>query len=109
MYKLIKPTGYVNQVLLENTETKAYLGLDLDMELLHIMEKHIDKDTMPKPADEWNLEIDNELKDELRGLAMKMKKPIRDQKKKASNEINRKMYNKEINAMDVLLGLASYN
>ena len=110
MYKLIKENGYGQPVLLENTETKAYLGLgDVGIEMLHIMEKHIDKDTMPKPADEWNLEIDNELKDELRGLAMKMKKPIRDQKKKASNEINRKMYNKEINAMDVLLGLASYN
>lgn len=106
MYKLIKPTGYVSQVLLENTETKAYLGLDLDMELLHIMEKHIDKDTMPKPVEEWNLEIDNELKDELRGLAMKMKKPVR---AKAEKKEEPKKPNREINAMDVLLGLANYN
>ena len=105
MYKLIKEAGYGKSVLLENTETKAYLELGNAgiIEMLHIMEKHLSPDVLPTPVAEWNLEIDDELKDELRGLAMKMKKPVRAKVEK------KKKSNREINALDVLLGIASYN
>ena len=56
--------------------------------------------------DEWDFNISEATAHELASKAMPMKKPTRIKKEK---EVEQPKTNKEINAMDVLLGLAKYN
>ena len=112
MYKILKDEGYNKVVTIENAETKASLIIGkVTIEMLNVLDTAGYKvgDKGLTITNKWDLNIDKATADTLSKMAMKMKKPIRDQRKKTANEINRKMYNKEIDAMDVLLGLASYN
>lgn len=108
MYKLLKDKGTGANVIIENTSTKASVIIGkLNTKIIKILE---DAEYKVNITEEWNIEINSETaKSLIINTAMKIKKPIRDQRKKTANEINRKMYNKEIDAMDVLLGLANYN
>ena len=112
MYKLLKEKGNNLNVILENTETKAQLNLGrITLDVLSILEKEEDLTFGEKGklnlTDEWNIIITDSTAKELSAKAMRMSKPIRDQRKHKEEEI--KKSNKEIDAMDVLLGLASYN
>lgn len=109
MYKVIKEAGNNANVTLKNTETNAEVIIGrLSVEILNKLElagyTFGDADGEIKLKDKWELEVNEETGKDLGRLAMKMTRPIRDQKKKAQ-----KKSNKEIDAMDVLLGLASYN
>lgn len=111
MYKLVKEKGNNLNVMLENTETKAQLNLGrLTMDILTLLER---EEGMTFGAggtiqlkDGWYFTIKDETAKELSKKAMRMSKPIRDQRKHKEEP---KKSNKEIDAMDVLLGLASYN
>ena len=112
MYKLLKEKGNNLNVILENTETKAQLNLGrITLDVLSILEKEEDLTFGEKGklnlTDEWNIIITDSTAKELSAKAMRMSKPIRDQRK--HKEEQPKKSNKEIDAMDVLLGLASYN
>ena len=113
MYKLLKEKGNNSNVILENTETKAQLNLGrLTIDMLSLLEIAEDLTFGEKSGaiqfkDEWDIPIKDETAKELSAKAMRMSKPIRDQRKHKEEEI--KKSNKEIDAMDVLLGLASYN
>ena len=113
MYKLLKEKGNNSNVILENTETKAQLNLGrLTIDMLSLLEREEDltfgeKSGVIQFKDEWDIPIKDETAKELSAKAMRMSKPIRDQRKHKEEEI--KKSNKEIDAMDVLLGLASYN
>ena len=109
MYRVLKTKGYNASVVVENTETKANVIIGrISVEILDILEKHtgkqIGKDGFTY-TDGWEIEVDHETATALSKLAMKMKKPIRDQRKKET----KKEENKKIDAIDVLLGLAQYN
>ena len=111
MYKLLKEKGNNLNVILENTETKAQLNLGrITLDVLSILEKEEDLTFGEKGklnlTDEWNIIITDSTAKELSAKAMRMSKPIRDQRKHKEEP---KKSNKEIDAMDVLLGLASYN
>ena len=111
MYKLLKEKGNNLNVILENTETKAQLNLGrITLDILSILEKEEDLTFGEKGkinlTDEWNIIITDSTAKELSTKAMRMSKPIRDQRKHKEEP---KKSNKEIDAMDVLLGLASYN
>ena len=112
MYKVLKEKGNNASVILENTETRASIIIGrLSMDILAILEKdgvHIgDAYGDVKLKDRWELRISDETTKELLAKAMRMSKPIRDQRKVKEEEP--KKSNKEIDALDVLLGLASYN
>ena len=111
MYKLLKDKGNNSNVTLENTETKASVIIGrLTYEILKILEDagfSFDTETGGiSLRDAWSYDIKDETAKLLFDKAMRMKKPIRDQKKKPETP---KTDNKKIDAMDVLLGLASYN
>ena len=112
MYRLLKEKGNNLNVMLENTETRAQLNLGrLTIDILTLLET---KEGLTfgdggkiQLKDEWNFNISEETAKELSEKAMRMSKPIRNQRKVKDNKP--KKSNKEIDALDVLLGLASYN
>lgn len=91
MYKVVKEKGNNVNVILENTETSKSLNLGrLTMEMIKILEEAgfsfgtEPGDTVIREA--WSLEIKEETKDKLSKLAMRMSRPIRDQRKKTSEQ-----------------------
>lgn len=112
MYRVLKEKGNNVSITLENTETKASIIIGrLSMDILSLLEKEEgirfgDSDGEIKLKDKWELTIRDETAKELSAKAMRMSKPIRDQRKVKEEP---KKSNKEIDALDVLLGLANYN
>ena len=112
MYRLIKECGNNLNVILENIDTRAQLNLGrLTIDILTLLETKegmtFGEGGKTQLKDEWNFSISEETAKELSEKAMRMSKPIRDQRK--HKEEKPKKNNKEIDAMDVLLGLANYN
>ena len=111
MYKLIKDRGNNSNVALQNTDTKAEVIIGrLSMEIVSILERaghaiNTEDEASLKYKDSWNITIDEDTKNELQRLAMRMMKPKR-AKVQAEPQ---KQDNKTIDAMGVLLGLAKYN
>ena len=111
MYRLLKEKGNNLNVILENIDTRAQLNLGrLTIDVLTLLETKegmtFGEGGTTQLKDEWNFSISEETATELSAKAMRMSKPIRDQRKHKEEP---KKSNKEIDAMDVLLGLASYN
>ena len=108
MYRVLKEEGYSADVVVENTDTKANVRLSRDS---YFTAKSLLSDAGYKipgsDHDAWDIEVNKETAQSLVALTMRMKKPIRDQSKKPKDLF--KKPNKEIDAMDVLLGLASYS
>ena len=111
MYRLLKEKGNNLNVILENIDTRAQLNLGrLTIDILTLLETKegmtFGEGGTTQLKDEWNFSISEETAKELSTKAMRMSKPIRDQRKHKEEP---KKNNKEIDAMDVLLGLANYN
>ena len=111
MYRLLKEKGNNLNVILENIDTRAQLNLGrLTIDVLTLLETKegmtFGEGGTTQLKDEWNFSISEETATELSAKAMRMSKPIRDQRKHKEEP---KKNNKEIDAMDVLLGLANYN
>lgn len=112
MYKVLKERGSNVSITLENTDTKASIIIGrVSISLLSILEEdggvHFgDAEGALKVADKWDITVTDEVAKKLSAKAMRMSKPIRDQRKVKEEQ---KKNNKEIDAMDVLLGLANYN
>ena len=112
MYRLLKEKGNNLNVILENIDTRAQLNLGrLTIDILTLLETKegmtFGEGGTTQLKDDWNFSISEETATELSAKAMRMSKPIRDQRK--HKEEQPKKNNKEIDAMDVLLGLANYN
>lgn len=111
MYRLLKEKGNNLNVILENIDTRAQLNLGrLTIDVLTLLETKegmtFGEGGTTQLKDEWNIYISDSTAKELSAKAMRMSKPIRDQRKYKEEP---KKSNKEIDALDVLLGLASYN
>lgn len=109
MYRVLKEKGNNMNITLENPETRASIiigrnSIDI-LDILASAGHRIGDDSSISYRDEWNLEVDDETGKKLAEKAMTMRKPIRDQRKTSEQK---KAKNKTIDAMDVLLGLASY-
>lgn len=113
MYKLLKEKGNNMNIVLENTETKASIVIGrptIDILSILVLKEGVhfgDSDDEIKLKDKWDITIGDETAKEISAEAMRMSKPVRIQTK-AKEELKKK-HNKEIDAMDVLLGLADYN
>lgn len=106
MYKLIKPKGY-SVISVVNTDTSGVANISLPYtSIVSILRESGIEEDLLKMSEEWDIPISKELTDKLLATTLKMKKPIRDQRKKPEEP---KKDNSEINALDVLLGLAKYN
>jgi len=83
MYRVTKPSGYDKTVTIENTDTMSSIMIGrLNATIIKTLDDAgID---VPSTPDEWNFEVNKECATVLAGLAMSMKKPIRDQSKKAT-------------------------
>lgn len=105
MYKVIKSKGLSANVTVENTDSKSTVNIGrISIKIMHILET-IGIDIEGKQADEWNFEVNKETAENLAKLSLPMNKPIRNQ----SNKETKKQANKQIDAMDVMLGLANYS
>lgn len=106
MYRVNKDIGINENVYLQNTDTMAEINLGrATLGLIGILGrdgyKFGDTDGAITFKEKWTLKVSDEVKDELRRLAMPMNKPIRDQRKKV--EENKKQ---PVDVLDIIYGLA---
>ena len=112
MYRVNKEPGTTENVYLQNTDTMAEINLGrITPGLLRILTKdgYVFEDVTGsteddiKCKDKWTLKVSDEVKDELRKLAMPMKKPIRNKSKSKENKPKKE---KEIvDVLDIIYGL----
>lgn len=114
MYRVNKEPGTKENVYLQNTDTMAEINLGrITPELLRILTKdgYVFEDVTGSTEDaitlkeKWTLKVSDEVKDELRKLAMPMKKPIRDQRKVKPQE-EKKEVKQPVDILDIIYGLA---
>ena len=105
MYKVLKSKGYNSNVMVENTESKSVVNIGrVSIKIMHILEG-AGIDITGKQSEEWSYEVNKDVATALAKLSLPMNKPIRDQRKPET----KKQANKQIDAMDVMLGLANYS
>lgn len=109
MYKLIKEKGSTLNVNILNEDTGSSLNLGIvTVPMLNILKDggyYTDTDTV---RDEWDMEISAETVDKLKVLAMPMKKPIRDQKKKPEVKVNNSATPGETDIFNLIYGNVDY-
>ena len=111
MYKVVKEMGKTENVYLQNTDTMAEINLGrITAGIMNALRKDgyefetvDEKDGRLTLKEKWNLKVSNEVKDELRKLAMPMKKPIRDQRKVKPEE--KKEVKQPVDLLDIIYGL----
>ena len=110
MYRVNKEPGTSENVYLQNTDTMAEINLGrVTPGLLRILEidgyKFDSTDDALTLKEKWTLKVSEEVKEQLRKLAMPMKKPIRDQRKVKPQE-EKKEVKQPVDLLDIIYGLA---
>ena len=110
MYRVNKEPGASENVYLQNTDTMAEINLGrVTPGLLRILEidgyKFDSTDDAITLKEKWTLKVSEEVKEQLRKLAMPMKKPIRDQRKVKPQE-EKKEVKQPVDILDIIYGLA---
>lgn len=119
MYLVEKEKGNNSNITIINQDTKASVIIGkMTMEIIDILEeegyefnKDLGEDSHISLTDKWNLEVSESTGRKLSSTAFKMKKPITVKTSKLTELVAEppKKSNKTIDAVDVLLGLTSYN
>ena len=112
MYKVVKEMGKAENVYLQNTDTMAEINLGrITAGIMNALRKDgyefetvDEKEGRLTLKEKWNLKVSDEVKDELRKLAMPMKKPIRDQRKVKPQE-EKKETKQPVDLLDIIYGL----
>ena len=109
MYRVNKEPGATENVYLQNTDTMAEINLGrVTPGLLRILEidgyKFASTDDAITLKEKWTLKVSEEVKEQLRKLAMPMKKPIRDQRKVKPQE-EKKETKQPVDLLDIIYGL----
>ena len=109
MYRVNKEPGTSENVYLQNTDTMAEINLGrVTPGLLRILEidgyKFDSTDDAITLKEKWTLKVSEEVKEQLRKLAMPMKKPIRDQRKVKPEE-EKKEVKQPVDLLDIIYGL----
>lgn len=103
MYKLLKEAGYGTNVTIANTDTKASVIIGrVNSEIIRTVEE--DMSITLDRTNSWDIEITKDVATKLQMMTLRMKKPIRNQRRVKSEQMEGK-----VDALDVLLGLASYS
>ena len=113
MYKVVKEMGKTENVYLQNTDTMAEINLGrITAGIMNALRKDgyefetvDEKDGRLTLKEKWNLKVSEEVKEQLRKLAMPMKKPIRDQRKVKPEE-EKKEVKQPVDILDIIYGLA---
>ena len=110
MYRVNKEPGTTENVYLQNTDTLAEINLGrITPGLLRILEtdgyKFDSTDDSITLKEKWTLKVSEEVKEQLRKLAMPMKKPVRDQRKVKPQE-EKKEVKQPVDILDIIYGLA---
>ena len=110
MYRVSKEPGTKENVYLQNTDTMAEINLGrITPGLLRILEidgyKFDSTDDAITLKEKWALKVSDEVKDELRKLAMPMKKPVRDQRKVKPQQEEKKETKQPVDLLDIIYGL----
>lgn len=110
MYRVNKEPGTNENVYLQNTDTMAEINLGrITPKLLRILEidgyKFDSTDDSITLKEKWTLKVSEEVKEQLRKLAMPMKKPVRDQRKVKPQE-EKKEVKQPVDILDIIYGLA---
>ena len=109
MYRVSKEPGATENVYLQNTDTMAEINLGrVTPGLLKILEtdgyKFDDTEDAITLKKKWTLNVSDEVKEQLRKLAMPMKKPVRDQRKVKPQE-EKKEVKQPVDILDIIYGL----
>ncbi len=103
MYKVYKPKGTSANVSVENTDTMASVIIGrLSLDIVDTIKEGGYE--VPDYSEEWSIEVNNECAKTLASMAMKMKKPIRDQSKKSKDKPKGKI-GVEVDAFDLIYGI----
>lgn len=115
MYKLAKGRGAGANVVIQNTETMGSLILGgVTMTMLDVLKNNEGYSTSEEEAgkhielrDEWSLPISEDTAKVLSKLAMKMKKPVRDQKKKSEQDEKpvKKLNKQPVDVFNMIFGI----
>ena len=110
MYRVNKEPGATENVYLQNTDTMAEINLGrVTPGLLRILEtdgyKFDDTEDAITLKKKWTLNVSEEVKEQLRKLAMPMKKPVRDQRKVKPQQEEKKEIKQPVDLLDIIYGL----
>ena len=110
MYRVNKEPGTSENVYLQNTDTMAEINLGrVTPGLLRILEidgyKFDGTDDAITLKEKWTLKVSEEVKEQLRKLAMPMKKPVRDQRKVKPQQEEKKETKQPVDLLDIIYGL----
>ena len=82
MYRVLKPTGAGANVSVENPDNMSSIIIGrLNTSIIDTLKENGYE--VPDYNEEWSIEVNSECAKVLASMAMKMKKPIRDQSKKS--------------------------
>lgn len=107
MYKVTKGRGSGQNVILTNTDTLGSINLGkITIPMLDIIDVTYKEDLTKKlvVAEEWEFSVSAETASKLSKLAMPMKKPIRDQKKKPEDKVNRPAPGADVDLFNLIYG-----
>ena len=104
MYQVTKPKGYSAVVTLTNTETSSSVNIGQPTTALYHLLEDTDHAMAGKERDDWDFEVDKETAEALAKLTMRMKKPIRDQKKKPEDKVNRPAPGADVDLFNLIYG-----
>jgi hypothetical protein len=106
MYRVLKAQGVGANVVVENTDTKANVIIGrLNTDIVNTIVEHQEEGyTIPEYDSIWNIEVNNDCAKALASMAMKMKKPIRNQSKKTKDTPKGKI-GVEVDAFDLIFNI----
>ena len=107
MYRVVKPTGFNVNIVVENTDTRANIIIGrLTPTIMSILEKNGYTDLHSTGVtDEWKFEVNKETAIELVHEAMKIVKPKRDQSKKPTEDKKEIKMTAGVDAFDLIYGI----
>lgn len=102
MYRVVKANGNDANIIIQNTETKSNLIIGrFSYDIKKILEDA--GYSFPPSYEAWTFEVNSETAKSLASKAMRMKKPIRDQRKKP--EENKKSDKQVVDVFDMIFGI----
>lgn len=110
MCRVLKEKGNNSNIIVEAEDGKASVSIGrVTIEILGILEKAgytTEAETL-NLRDEWNLEVEDTIGKELAALAMRMKKPVRDQRKTKSEQTvsNTKDKKQPVDVFNLIFGI----
>jgi hypothetical protein len=106
MYRVFKPAGFGTTITIINIDTHASVNIgSTTIKIMNILRSTGIAEGVIDPTIEWNFGIDEPTAKELVHLALNIKKPIRDQRKKPEDKPTAGKVGVDIDAFDLIYGI----